>query len=107
MHPVPSIIVTAVDDLPSSVTPHPCIPTTNLVATAATAPLNVEDRFGKSPAEAKKGSKKFRVLVIGRSNAGKTTLLQRFCNTTDQPQVFDTKGIQVCNLFDADLIGGR
>ena len=31
----------------------------------------------------------FRVLVIGRANAGKTTLLQRVCNTTEDPCIFD------------------
>ncbi|KAL4076515.1 hypothetical protein V8B97DRAFT_1866773 [Scleroderma yunnanense] len=34
----------------------------------------------------------FRVLVMGRSNAGKTTILQRVCNTTDLPEVFNSKG---------------
>ncbi|KAG6326026.1 hypothetical protein ID866_13063 [Astraeus odoratus] len=32
---------------------------------------------------------RFRILVIGRANAGKTTILQRVCNTTDLPEVFD------------------
>ena len=31
----------------------------------------------------------FRILVIGRANAGKTTLLQRVCNTTEDPCIFD------------------
>ena len=30
-----------------------------------------------------------RVLVIGRSNAGKTTLLQRICNTTELPEILN------------------
>ena len=30
---------------------------------------------------------KFRVLIIGRANAGKTSLLQRVCDTTDSPSV--------------------
>ncbi|KAG6334415.1 hypothetical protein ID866_4671 [Astraeus odoratus] len=50
-------------------------------------PANVRaqfERFGR-----------FRVLVIGRANAGKTTLLQRVCNTTDMPEVFDGKGNKV------------
>ncbi|KAL4076517.1 hypothetical protein V8B97DRAFT_1866918 [Scleroderma yunnanense] len=34
----------------------------------------------------------FRVLVMGRSNAGKTTILQRVCNTTDLPEVFNSEG---------------
>ena len=29
----------------------------------------------------------FRVLIIGRANAGKTTILQRVCETTDSPIV--------------------
>ena len=32
---------------------------------------------------------RFRILVIGRANAGKTTLLQRVCNTTEDPCIFD------------------
>ena len=31
----------------------------------------------------------FRILVIGRANAGKTTLLQRVCNTTEDPVIYD------------------
>ena len=31
----------------------------------------------------------FRILVIGRANAGKTTLLQRVCNTTEDPCLYD------------------
>ena len=34
---------------------------------------------------------RFRILVIGRANAGKTTLLQRVCNTTDDPCIYDNK----------------
>ncbi|KAN0137755.1 hypothetical protein V8E53_004239 [Lactarius tabidus] len=30
----------------------------------------------------------FRVLVIGRANAGKTTILQRICETTESPTVY-------------------
>ncbi|KAF8152487.1 hypothetical protein B0H34DRAFT_664048, partial [Crassisporium funariophilum] len=31
----------------------------------------------------------FRILVIGRANAGKTTLLNRVCNTTEEPSIYD------------------
>ena len=41
---------------------------------------------------------RFRVLVIGRSNAGKTTLLQRVCNTTELPETFNSEGKKVENL---------
>ncbi|KAI6133911.1 hypothetical protein EV401DRAFT_2177198 [Pisolithus croceorrhizus] len=39
--------------------------------------------------------RRFRVLVMGRANAGKTTILQRVCNTTDQPEIFNGKGEKV------------
>ncbi|KAI6043720.1 GTP-binding protein [Pisolithus marmoratus] len=42
-----------------------------------------------------KNIKKFRVLVIGRANAGKTTILQRVCNTADKPDIFDGDGNKV------------
>ncbi|KIK12360.1 hypothetical protein PISMIDRAFT_689543 [Pisolithus microcarpus 441] len=45
---------------------------------------------------------RFRILVMGRANAGKTTILQRVCNTTDQPEVFNGKGEKV----DATVVQG-
>ena len=30
----------------------------------------------------------FRVLIIGRANAGKTSILQRVCETTESPVIF-------------------
>ncbi|KAG1859165.1 hypothetical protein C8R48DRAFT_636602, partial [Suillus tomentosus] len=38
---------------------------------------------------------RFRVLIVGRANAGKTTILQKVCNTTDQPEIYDTEGNEV------------
>jgi GTP-binding protein EngB required for normal cell division len=43
---------------------------------------------------------RFRVLVIGRANAGKTTILQRVCNTTEKPKIFDPKGYEVFLVID-------
>jgi len=37
----------------------------------------------------------FRVLIIGRANAGKTTILQRVCNTTECPKIFNPQGHEV------------
>ncbi|KAH9057744.1 hypothetical protein EDB87DRAFT_988840 [Lactarius vividus] len=34
----------------------------------------------------------FRVLIIGRANAGKTSILQRVCDTTDSPIVYRGTG---------------
>lgn len=49
-----------------------------------------------------KNIKRFRILVIGRANAGKTTILQRVCNTVDDPKIFDGKG----NKIDSALVQG-
>ncbi|KAN0137719.1 hypothetical protein V8E53_004475 [Lactarius tabidus] len=35
---------------------------------------------------------KFRVLIIGRANAGKTSILQRVCETTDSPVIYRRTG---------------
>ncbi|KAI6115745.1 hypothetical protein EV401DRAFT_60097 [Pisolithus croceorrhizus] len=45
---------------------------------------------------------RFRILVMGRANAGKTTILQRVCNTTDQPEIVNGKGEKV----DAAVVQG-
>jgi|SRR5580693_2063058 hypothetical protein len=31
---------------------------------------------------------RFRVLIIGRANAGKTTILQKVCDTTEGPEIY-------------------
>ena len=31
---------------------------------------------------------KFRVLIVGRANAGKTSILQKVCETTEKPEIF-------------------
>ena len=42
--------------------------------------------------------KHFRVLILGRANAGKTTILQKVCNTDKQPEIFDSTGKKVSIL---------
>jgi GTP-binding protein EngB required for normal cell division len=42
---------------------------------------------------------RFRILIMGRANAGKTTILQKVCNTTDDPEIYDTKGKKVRVMF--------
>ena len=37
----------------------------------------------------------FRILVIGRANAGKTTILRNLCNATGEPVIFDPTGKKV------------
>ena len=34
---------------------------------------------------------RFRVLIIGRANAGKTSILQRICGTTESPIISESK----------------
>ncbi|KDR79394.1 hypothetical protein GALMADRAFT_154307 [Galerina marginata CBS 339.88] len=34
----------------------------------------------------------FRILVIGRANAGKTTILKKVCNSVDDPEIFSPTG---------------
>ncbi|KAH9024674.1 hypothetical protein EDB84DRAFT_1230362, partial [Lactarius hengduanensis] len=41
---------------------------------------------------------KFRVLIVGRANAGKTSILQRVCNTTNSPIVYRRTGIHTEQL---------
>jgi 50S ribosomal subunit-associated GTPase HflX len=38
---------------------------------------------------------RFRVLIIGRANAGKTTILQKVCKTAENPDIFDAEGHKV------------
>jgi tRNA U34 5-carboxymethylaminomethyl modifying GTPase MnmE/TrmE len=40
---------------------------------------------------------RFRILIIGRANAGKTTVLQKVCNTTEKPVIYNSKGTMVRN----------
>ena len=36
----------------------------------------------------------FRVLLIGKANAGKTSILQRVCETTESPKIY-RRGMEV------------
>ncbi|KAJ6484717.1 hypothetical protein C8R45DRAFT_999099 [Mycena sanguinolenta] len=37
----------------------------------------------------------FRILIIGRANAGKTTILKKVCNSVEDPEIYDTKGTKL------------
>ncbi|KAJ7898028.1 hypothetical protein B0H14DRAFT_2675930 [Mycena olivaceomarginata] len=39
--------------------------------------------------------KHFRVLVMGRANAGKTTLLKKVCNSVKDPEIFSPTGTEI------------
>jgi predicted GTPase len=45
--------------------------------------------------ELKKKSQRFRILIIGRANAGKSTILKRICDTTEEPEILDSEGNKV------------
>ena len=38
---------------------------------------------------------RFRVLIMGRANAGKTTILKKICNSTEDPEIYDDQGKKV------------
>ena len=64
----------------------------------AMVPDNFEQTIRLDPDEVKRHFDRighFRILVVGRSNAGKTTLLQHVCNTTELPEIYDSKGEKV------------
>lgn len=46
---------------------------------------------------------RFRILVIGRANAGKTTILKKICDSIDEPIIYDREGVKVsrrlCGVF--------
>ena len=42
---------------------------------------------------------RFRVLIIGRANAGKTSILQRVCDTTGSPVIYRGKEKVRCSTF--------
>ena len=41
----------------------------------------------------------FRILVIGRANAGKTTLLKKVCNSVEDPEIFSPSGKKVRGTY--------
>ncbi|KAF5383770.1 hypothetical protein D9615_003778 [Tricholomella constricta] len=69
-----------------------------------------DSRRGDVPADVaerlRKEAGRFRILIIGRANAGKTTILQKVCNTTEDPEIFDSKGNKV-DLATVDPSGKR
>ncbi|KAI5988494.1 hypothetical protein F5J12DRAFT_528374 [Pisolithus orientalis] len=69
-----------------SVSPHAVVPTP--ASDYRLDPTEAKMQIDRIP--------RFRILVMGRANAGKTTILQRVCNTTDQPEIFDGNGVKVC-----------
>lgn len=69
----------------------------NAPEAASTTDVQVKDERRTRLAE-KAG--RFRILIIGRANAGKTTILKKICNTTDDPEIYDKNGKKV---IDSDI----
>ncbi|KAG5643401.1 hypothetical protein DXG03_000979 [Asterophora parasitica] len=65
--------------------------TSNSFATAT--PAASPTLSGVTAEEVRSGG--FRVLIIGRANSGKTTILQKVCNTKDEPEIFDSHGNEI------------
>ena len=49
---------------------------------------NLREKFGR-----------FRILVIGRANAGKTTILKRICDSIEDPEIYNGQGEKVWSSF--------
>lgn len=71
----------------------------NLAQPAADARIGEERR-----AELVNRAGRFRILIVGRANAGKTTILKKICNTTDDPEIYNSQGKKVCGLLNRSLI---
>ncbi|KAL4063706.1 hypothetical protein J3A83DRAFT_4192329 [Scleroderma citrinum] len=51
---------------------------------------------------------KFRILIVGRSNAGKTSILQRVCATTDRPEIYNAQGERIdLNVVEGSIDRGE
>jgi len=72
---------------PSTIAPPVVEPPVAPVPPAAPTPAVEIDQDEAAKLRAK--YTRFRILVIGRANAGKTTLLKRVCNTTEEPSIYD------------------
>ena len=81
IHPDPAVHM--VSDNPPSVK--------DMAQTIHLDPAKVKEQFDRI--------RRFRILVVGRSNAGKTTLLQRVCNTTELPEIYNSNGEKVKYLI--------
>ncbi|KAG2143315.1 hypothetical protein BD769DRAFT_1383278 [Suillus cothurnatus] len=63
---------------------HTAVATTNASHTYLPSQMDhfkIRDKIGR-----------FRILIVGRANAGKTTILQRVCNTRGIPEIYDSSG---------------
>ena len=93
--PPPDITVPPVDPM---LLADPILPADSVSPTDLAPPVNPNPTITMTPEEAAKLRAKyshFRILIIGRANAGKTTLLRRVCNTQEDP-VYNRVSYQLC-----------
>lgn len=43
--------------------------------------------------------KRFRALIVGRANAGKTSILKSICDSKDEPRIYNAEGEEVRRLL--------
>ncbi|KZP22820.1 hypothetical protein FIBSPDRAFT_919288 [Athelia psychrophila] len=59
------------------------------------APFAQSGPASQPDADINQYSNRIRILIIGRANAGKTTILQKVCGATKLPEVFDVDGNRI------------
>ncbi|KAG1758701.1 hypothetical protein EDD22DRAFT_182595 [Suillus occidentalis] len=57
------------------------------------------------PPTLRKIFERFRILIIGRANAGRTTILQRVCKTREDPDIYDSAGKKVRAMIESVVLG--
>ena len=61
-------------------------------------PRSTDEQSQKMPAESTPDQ--FRILVIGRANAGKTTILRRLCDAIGEPIILGPNGEKVKHILE-------
>ncbi|KDQ11438.1 hypothetical protein BOTBODRAFT_177272 [Botryobasidium botryosum FD-172 SS1] len=85
-----------------SVSPHPTRRVaTKIVPNESHTPSGIDELM-----ELRKKCQYFRVLVLGRANAGKTTLLKAVCGATGDPEILDTRGRRIAVRKREETVGG-
>ena len=69
------------------------------ISTSLSLPLSTTIMCDSDPYVLRSKYTRFRILVIGRANAGKTTLLQRVCNTTEDPCIYDDDSKNLVSVY--------
>ncbi|KZT25838.1 hypothetical protein NEOLEDRAFT_1064394 [Neolentinus lepideus HHB14362 ss-1] len=75
--------------------PSPETPNAPDVAESTQDARSLDQGIGPDPAQIRQACNRFRILVVGRANAGKTTLLKKFCQSKEEPDVWNERGEQI------------